>query len=217
MFRHEGHSMSKRNEIGESFPNRRRRRTQGPGRSDTGRRVRDVVSAMQPRALKGKMLSRGGLQHGSIPSNEVTRAAEAHQASGTPTCLLLTDPISPRDDCDIFVILVDEGVALRLGVPLKARVPIEMILGYVEQNADFGLKLDDTLQLKAGHFNDQAVPRTANGTTERSTQISARERAQPGLGEHECGERSDSTLPIRSTYRDDWSLEVPRRKLELAD
>src|SRR5512145_2961131 len=139
MLRHEGHSMSKRNEIGERFPNRRRRRTQGPGRSDTGRRVRDVVSAMQSRTLKGKELIRSSLKHGSIPSHEVARATETHQVSGTATCLLLTDPISPRDDSDIFVILVDEGVALRLGVPLKARVPIEMILGYVEQNADFGL------------------------------------------------------------------------------
>src|SRR5688572_5183046 len=73
---------------------------------------------------------------------------EAHEPALAASRLGLAHRVARGHDRDVGSRLVDEGVALGVGVGLKARIAVEVVLRHVEQHADLGTKLRRAFELK---------------------------------------------------------------------
>jgi hypothetical protein len=99
--------------------------------------------------------------------------------------------------------LADESVALCPRISVESRIPIEVVLGDVEQSADVRAKVVDALHLEARDLEDDDVEEIVGPIRERLAQVSPDETLLPLASRKRANERRGRAFAVRAPDRDD--------------
>ena len=97
---------------------------------------------------------------------------------------LVTPSREIKIDSDVTGLLVHEGVAIGGCVGGERAVPVEMIVGDVQEGAHPGLKRGRALQLEARDLDDQVVPGLARGVAQGRAEVASAKRLATAGPQH---------------------------------
>jgi hypothetical protein len=124
-----------------------------------------------------------------------------------------------RHDREVLRPLVAEHPQLRRAVVVEAPVPVEVVLGHVQQHADLRPELVCVLELEARRLADDRGARV-----ERPDERAERRADVPGHRDRRVRRPPDRSeqlrrrrLPVRAGHRDEPVRQQPPGQLELAD
>ena len=176
---------------------RRRHRGEHTGRSDqVGAHDAVVTGRGQPGAEA---------QH---PTGRVAGETERHG-------IVAVDHEHPR------CALVTEELGLRPGVGGDRSVPVEVVLGHVQEDGDVGGEgVGGERELERGDLGDHHLDVVAGGVEQRSPDVARGGAADPGLAQDGVDEGRDRGLPVGPRDRDEaWAVgagaETGRRQIDL--